>query len=242
MSRLRRWLPPVPLLLALGALGALAALVLVYLQVIGLQSGLRQTTAVVDVSAAQRDALAVDVGKLRAQLQREGITPDAPPARTTVSDVPGSTRAPILPRGLPGPSGPAGTPGETSPGPLGPPGPSGAPGSDATGAPGSAGKDGAPGTSTPGKDGAPGAPGSPGADSTAPGPAGPPGADSAVPGPPGTAGEPGRGVAGIECQGAGSSSTWVITYTDGSTSTSAGPCRLEPSGSPSEPSSGDPPS
>lgn len=227
MSRLRRWLPAVPLLLALGALGALAALVLVYLQVVGLQSGLRETTAVVDVSAAQRDALAGDVGKLRAQLQREGITPDAPPAKTTVGGVPGSTLAPTLPgaAGRPGPTGSPGDPGEPGRDATASPGVPGAAGKDATGAPGAAG--------TPGKDatGAPGKDGAAGADSTVLGPPGP-GGQPGPPGSPGPEGQSGRGVAAIECQGAGDASQWVITYTDGTTSTSAGPCRLAQSPGP----------
>jgi len=81
----------------------------------------------------------------------------------------------------------------------------------------------------------PGPTGEPGQDSTVPGPmgpAGPAGADSTVPGPPGVhgeqgpagpAGQDGRGVQSVTCQEDGS---WLITYTDGATSTTDGPCRV----------------
>jgi len=60
-----------------------------------------------------------------------------------------------------------------------------------------------------------------GADSTTPGPQGPPGADSTVPGP---AGAPGRGIAsGPTCNADG---TWTTTFTDGTTETQDGPCRV----------------
>lgn len=63
----------------------------------------------------------------------------------------------------------------------------------------------------PGEAGKSGAPGSNGADG-APGPAGANGAD-------------GRGVSNVSCEPDG---TWLIAYTDGTTSTTAGPCRLVP--------------
>lgn len=63
-----------------------------------------------------------------------------------------------------------------------------------------------------------GATGAPGADSTVPGPQG-------EQGPAGPAG-PGRGIQNVECVGDGATSSWVITYTDGSTSQTAGPCKI----------------
>lgn len=48
---------------------------------------------------------------------------------------------------------------------------------------------------------------------------GPPGID-------GTIGPQGRGISDTDCVGTGVESHWVITYTDGSTSTAQGPCRL----------------
>lgn len=70
--------------------------------------------------------------------------------------------------------------------------------------------------------------------STVPGPAGEAGrdgADSTVPGPQGPAGAngadgaPGRGVSNVSCEADG---TWLIAYTDGTTSTTPGPCRFIP--------------
>ena len=55
-----------------------------------------------------------------------------------------------------------------------------------------------------------------GADSTVPGPEGPQG-------PPGLDGAPGRGVTSLSCEADG---TWLISYSDGTTSTTAGPCRV----------------
>jgi hypothetical protein len=67
-----------------------------------------------------------------------------------------------------------------------------------------------------------GAAGAPGEDSTVPGPQGPQG----DPGPAGLQGAPGadgRGVTSVTCQDDGS---WLITYTDGTTSTTQGPCKV----------------
>jgi hypothetical protein len=54
--------------------------------------------------------------------------------------------------------------------------------------------------------------------------AGAAGADGA-PGAPGADGAPGRGLTSVVCQDDGS---WLITYTDDTTSTSPGPCRITP--------------
>lgn len=105
-----------------------------------------------------------------------------------------------------GPAGEAGSRGERGErGDMGLPGqtgPQGRDGADST-VPGPAGKD--------------------GESSSVPGPQGPPGADSTVPGPQGPAGSNGRGVASVTCETDG---TWTVTYTDGSTSTTDGPCRI----------------
>ncbi|MCC3276363.1 collagen-like protein [Arthrobacter sp. zg-Y20] len=74
----------------------------------------------------------------------------------------------------------------------------------ATGINGTNGLDGAPGP--PGKDGIDGRNGTDGTD-------GAPGAD-------------GRGISSVTCEGTGESSYWVVTYTDGTSQTSTGPCRL----------------
>lgn len=152
---------------------------------------------------------------------------------------------------VPGPPGPAGEQGKQ--GPPGPPGPPGSDGEDGTdgsdgndgtngedGAPGPAGTDGANGASgvngadgepgpqgPPGPRGPAGADGSPGADGL-PGPAGADGTDGED-GPPGT---DGRGISSVHCVGEGDGSHWEVVYTDGTTQTSEGPCRLSQPGPP----------
>ena len=111
-----------------------------------------------------------------------------------------------------GPKGDKGDPGRdgrdgkdsTVPGPAGPPGKDGSDGLDSLIA------------------GPPGATGAPGKDSSVPGPAGPPGADGAD----GAPGADGRGISSVTCEGTGDASYWVVTYTDGTSQTSTGPCRL----------------
>lgn len=83
---------------------------------------------------------------------------------------------------------------------------------------GAVGPVGAPGLAgIPGKAGPPGADGTDGANGVdgAPGPVGPPGAN----------GLDGRGVVSITC---GADGVWTIAYTDGTTSTTPGPCRVVP--------------
>lgn len=110
----------------------------------------------------------------------------------------------------------------------GPPGPTGPPGKDST-VPGPQGKDGADGEDSmvPGPQGAAGAdsviPGPAGSDSTVPGPAGKDGVDGAA----GMPGANGRGIASVTCEGSGDSSYWLVTYDDGTTQTSGGPCRIQ---------------
>lgn len=126
------------------------------------------------------------------------LTADCADAADCYTDVP---EPQDIPQPEPGEQGAQGIPGERGPrGFDGPPGP--------------AGKDGAPGVN-----GADGADGSPGLQ-------GPTGADSTVPGPQGPAGADGRGVDDVQCVGDGQESYWQITYTDGTSSVSPGPCRL----------------
>ncbi|MCQ1951629.1 collagen-like protein [Arthrobacter sp. zg-Y859] len=102
-------------------------------------------------------------------------------------------------------------------GPQGPQGPEGPEGSQGlAGLLGQAGADGLNGLN--GADGLQGPAGSPGPE----GPAGPAGTD----GTDGAPGAPGRGIAAIVCEGTGDSSYWVVSYDDGTTQTSDGPCRL----------------
>jgi len=120
-------------------------------------------------------------------------------------------------------------------GPQGPAGPRGLPGNDgtdgATGATGATGKTGPPGADgsdgTDGHDGPPGNTGKPGLDGIngAPGPVGAAGKDGAT-GATGLTGADGRGIKSVECVGDGDTSYWQITYTDGTTAQSTGPCRL----------------
>ncbi|SEE82175.1 hypothetical protein SAMN04489740_2674 [Arthrobacter alpinus] len=102
---------------------------------------------------------------------------------------------------VPGPSGPAGKDGKDST----VPGAAGTDGQSIQGQPGNAGEPGVPGPAGPaGKDGAPGATGATG-----------------------TTGANGRGVADVQCVGDGDESYWQITYTDGTTDHSSGPCKVE---------------
>lgn len=119
--------------------------------------------------------------------------------------------------GIPGKQGPIGVTGKSPQCLLMPSrcvGPKGA-----TGSPGPDGKSGATGTQgPPGEPGATGAKGDQGVAGTD-GKDGTPGTD----GKPGADGKDGRGIADTDCQADG---TWLITYTDGTTSTSRGPCRI----------------
>ncbi|WP_461169259.1 hypothetical protein [Arthrobacter sp. Z1-15] len=128
-------------------------------------------------------------------------------------------------QGITGTRGPAGEGGEDgADGADGEPGPAGAPGED--GADGANGLNGAPGP-----EGPPGAVGAPGKDSTVPGPAGPAGANGND-GAPGTPGANGRGITSVTCEGAGEASYWLVTYDDGTTQTSGGPCRIQAAAAP----------
>ena len=105
------------------------------------------------------------------------------------------------------------------------PGPAGRTGDD-----GPAGRNGRDGTSP---DPVPGPPGRDGADGesiTGPagpkGDTGPPGKDGSN-GKDGTNGSDGRGIVSIDCN---PDADWVVTYTDGTTQTITGPCRLIPEG------------
>lgn len=151
----------------------------------------------------------------------EGVRPrtDTPAQVEAADPVPGPAgeRGPAGMRGSVGPAGPRGPAGEA--GPAGEPGPPGA-----VGAPGPAGGDsavpGPPGAAGPAGDR--GAPGTPGETGPA-GPAGPAGerGPQGEPGPRGPAGADGKSITGIVCQ---EDSTWLITYSDSTTSTAAGPC------------------
>lgn len=133
------------------------------------------------------------------------------------------------PQGIPGPQGIQGPPGIQGPrGPIGITGQSPACLLEPSrcvgpkGATGSAGKNGADGTEGPkGDTGATGAKG----DQGVPGVDGKNGVDGApgAPGKDGVDGKDGRGVQSVTCQTDGS---WLITYTDGATSTTDGPCRV----------------
>ncbi len=177
-------------------------------------------------SSQRADVAVANASSLAEQIQRACLDDDvivsdqnicdraadvaADPAQPVVGapGTPGSDGA----TGAPGPRGETGATG--APGEVGPQGPTGATGDDgASGAPGTSGADGATGATGPeGPQGPVGATGPAGAD----GQAGAPGAD-------GVAGTDGRGVASVECQTDG---TWLITYTDTTTSTTPGPCRV----------------
>lgn len=129
------------------------------------------------------------------------------PSATSSSSSPGATGA----TGAVGPTGVKGDKGDK--GDTGSSGLPGAPGSSASGTAGSDGLDGASGTN--GLDGAPGATGPSGPA----GPAGPPGETGAK----GDKGDTGVGISSITC---GDDADWHIVYTDGTSSETAGPCRV----------------
>lgn len=134
---------------------------------------------------------------------------------------------PAGPRGLPGRDGDDGKTG--APGASGPDGSDGKPG--AAGLAGASGIDGAPGPA--GADGLDGAAGAPGNDGQ-PGPPGPAGKDGTngkdgAAGAPGASGMPGRGIKAVQCVGDGAASYWQITFTDGTTAQSSGPCKVSTS-------------
>lgn len=155
-----------------------------------------------------------DNAALAAQVRSLGGKPVAEPE-------PGA-RGDQGPQGPPGPQGPVG--------PTGPQGPIGITGQSpvcllaptkCVGPAGAKGADGKQGTDgTQGPQGEPGATGAKG-DQGVPGVAGKDGAD----GQPGADGKDGRGVKSVDCQADG---TWLITYTDATTSTADGPCRVLP--------------
>lgn len=224
MPRNRRF----PLTQALTALVAALCLALV----VGGFIWMARTNGHLRERLAEQDGAVLELvdqyAALYDEATRGGVEPDAP----APADVEGAVVAsPGLPgeRGPVGPVGPAGLPGEPGgPGPQGVPGPVGEPGFPGRGLPGPAGSDGAPGPSGgDGDDGTSGADGAPGPAGPA-GPAGQEGAPGApgaagTPGPSGEPGTDGRGVAVLECQADG---TWLITYTDDTTSTTPGPCRV----------------
>lgn len=170
-----------------------------------------------DQTRSDNAALAAQVRSLGGQPVAEGKT---------------GARGDVGPQGPPGPAGPQGPVG-----PEGPRGPIGITGQSpaclleptrcvgpkgANGAPGAAGEDGKPGAAgKAGPQGPKGDPGPAGAQGD-PGPAGPQGPPGAQ-GPAGVDGKDGRGVQSMTCQDDGS---WLITYTDGTTSTTDGPCRV----------------
>jgi hypothetical protein len=198
--RKKRWFSGRGWLYAVGFLVLTASLVWTQTAVRSLGNELEQTRS-------DNAALADQVRSLGGQPVAEG----KPGAR--------GDQGSIGPRGIQGPEGPPGVRGK--PGPIGITGqsprcllepskcvgPKGASGSD-----GKAGADGSQGDT-----GATGAQG----DQGVPGVAGADGAD----GKPGVDGKDGRGIAKAECQQDG---TWLITYTDGATSTTDGPCRVGP--------------
>lgn len=194
--------------------------VLMSLLVVGGGAWLATMVRDMRVDADRRDAelsaLAESLDLANERLEATGEAPVRVPDTSAVSP---ATPGPQGDMGIPGATGQRGEPGpEGKPGPagpVGPIGPVGAPGS--AGARGSAGDDG-----DPGAQGEPGPAGEPGA----PGPAGPAGPQgpSGEAGPAGSPGTPGRGVTDVTCQEDG---TWLITYTDSTTSITPGPCRVQ---------------
>ncbi len=153
-----------------------------------------------------------DNAALAAQVRSLGGKPVAEPKPGARGDQgPPGPQGPQGPPGIQGPPGPIGITGQSPRclleptrcvGPKGAVGSQGTQGSQGdTGATGAKGDQGVPGVD--GKDGADGAPGADGKD--------------------GVDGKDGRGIASVACQQDG---TWLFTYTDSTTQTVDGPCRV----------------
>jgi hypothetical protein len=178
------------------------------------------------VSHEETAASQANAQSLYQQLLDEGVEPSALPPED-VTDTPSVAGAPGAPGRPPTASEIYEAVSEycarfSCDGPTGP----GGPPSDVPGPPGPAGEDGSDST----------VPGPPGSDSTVPGPEGPAGA----PGRDGEDGDDGRSVTAVDCLEDG---TWRISYSDGTTSTTPGPCRvvIEPSPNPTDPPGEDTP-
>lgn len=162
-----------------------------------------------EANAGANRALATDAAEkadaLAQQVRDLGEVPVVtPPSAPSAAESPSTRYVPVP--GSPGSRGPTGPAG--SPGAPGTPGDEGVKGGD--GSNGSAGSTGQPGEKgSDGKDGADGAPG----------PQGPAGVDGTN----GTNGVDGRGIRSTSCEPDG---TWLITYTDDTTETADGPCRV----------------
>lgn len=215
MKRIRRF--PLTLVLTwILSIALLAFVVGAFAALVGSNSRLRERVA-------QRDAevleLVAQYRSLYDEATVDGVEPDAPAPAEVESDL-ATLTGEQGERGLPGPPGPPGPPGKDGvdgasvTGPKGDVGAPGAPGADGQSIQGAPGKDGASGV-----DGAPGPQGPPG--ETVVGPPGPAGAPG-TPGEPGAPGADGRGISAITCQDDGN---WAISYTDGTTSWTPGPCR-----------------
>lgn len=222
---------------------AFVAVILIVASICLTYFGTRTKTA--EVGQAAGDDLAVRVqqacaqgGTVRQSLVATGACDQAAQVRDVAQGKPGATGATGQAGrdgrdgrdGAPGKPGPPGATGKAGPTPpclmtssrcqgrTGIPGRPGTPGADgrdgANGVDGQNGADGKDGLD--GQDGATGQPGKDGAD-------GKPGAD-------GAAGKDGRGIAETDCvdDDTETGSHWVITYTDDTTSTSPGPCRVKP--------------
>lgn len=214
MKRIRRFPLTVVLTWILG-IATLALLTWAFASLISANNRLRDTVAQKDAEVLE---LVSQYRSLYEEATVDGVEPDAPAPSDVENDLTalvGETgeRGPIGPQGPPGPTGTPGQPGTDGasvPGPVGAPGARGADGQSITGA-----------TGARGAQGDQGAPGPPGADG-APGPAGAPG-EQGPPGLPGAPGANGRGITAVTCQEDGA---WAISYTDGTTSWTAGPCRI----------------
>jgi hypothetical protein len=172
-------------------------------------------------SSKRYDRLFDEYSKLYDESEQQGVKPST----TKPDDVPSTATSGTT--GAAGAAGVAGADGaDGSDGRDGRDGADGSPG--ATGATGATGDMGVPGqTGATGETGSAGATGSTGAQGPA-GPAGTPGAD-------GAAGKDGRGIASLTCNADG---TWTVTFTDDTTQTIDGPCRVDvittPTPAPSE--------
>lgn len=222
------WRIGVLLLVGVGLVGVVVAFFSMSATMSDMRDAAQERQQVIDELTDQYTAL-------YEQSVSEGVDPDtASPEEVrekSPDPIPGprgerGVEGPAGERGLIGPRGPAGEEGEPGePGLTGPPGPPGERGAGIPGVPGVDGIGGSTGPAGPaGERGPAGEPGSPGKDG-APGPTGPAG-------PAGKDGSDGRGIASLTCQESG---TWLISYTDGTTSSTPGPCAAITPTPPGEP-------
>lgn len=223
LERRKRWFTVILIALALMILGASLAVNVSFFAEKRLAQGEAQTASEQTQALAEELADACKAGKVVRSISGDNLCDKA----ENLAQAPVITEGPQGaqgPRGFTGETGATGATGPTGPtGKTGATGPKGDPGDQgALGIPGIIGQIGATGAT-----GANGLNGEPGKDGVAgpPGPVGPIG-PAGKNGTNGSDGDDGRGISDVQCMGEGADSYWLITYTDGTTAQSSGPCKV----------------